>query len=371
MPSPAATGGHLAEVLPAAAAVLGVPGFDDALGLGGSRRHVVVLLVDGLGAEDLARHADLAPALAGAGAGTIAAAVPTTTATGLTTLGTGLTPVEHGMVGASFVLPETDRVLHPLGWRGDPSPRAVQPEPTVLERAAGAGIAVDVVSPRAYEGSGLSEAALRGAAYRGADSVGERVGETLAALGRSDRSLTYCYWPDLDRTGHIHGVESEHWRAELGHVDYLVRSLHRTLPQGGVLVVTADHGMVDCDTDDRIDLDSHRDLWDGVAAIAGEPRFRHVYARTGAAVDVLAAWQSLLGDAAWVMGRRELLESGWLGSGECSTPERIGDVVAIARDTRSLASDRTDSIVSSLRGQHGSITSRETSIPLVILEGGG
>ena len=62
----------LAELLPAAAHLLGVPGFPaDANGLVGPLRdavgepqHLIVLLVDGLGAVQLAEHAAHAPRLA-------------------------------------------------------------------------------------------------------------------------------------------------------------------------------------------------------------------------------------------------------------------------------------------------------------------
>ena len=45
---------------------------------------------------------------------------------------------------------------------------------------------------------------------------------------------------DLDRTGHVHGVDSDHWRAELAHIDLLVAQLAEVLPAGSVLHVTAD-----------------------------------------------------------------------------------------------------------------------------------
>jgi hypothetical protein len=44
--------------------------------------------------------------------------------------------------------------------------------------------------------------------------------------------------------------------------------------------------------------------------------------------------------------------------------ERIGDVVAIACDDWALTSQRIDSLVSGLRGQHGGLTSAEVLIPL-------
>lgn len=362
--------GTLAEVLPAACGALGLPGFADTLGL--SRpddppiRHAVVLLVDGLGWHQLRAHADLAPCLQGDRA--ISAAFPSTTPVGLATLGTGVAPGLHGMVGAAFLLPETGNILHPLTWGDDPHPIAVQPERTVFERAEAAGAAVRSVGPRAFAHSGLTRAALRGGDYAGADSVGERIAESC--LSQDAPSLTYVYWGDLDKTGHIHGVDSDAWREELRHVDSLATRLRRALPADATLLVTADHGMVDSDGEDRLDIDGIAALRHGVRRIAGEPRMRHVYTQRDAAAEVAATWAEALGSRAWVMSREGAVDCGLFGDVDPDYAERIGDVVAIARDRTTLCSAHTDALVSSLRGQHGATSPDEMVVPLTVLVGG-
>ena len=361
----------LGEVLPSAAALLGTAGFHDALRLGELTGHdvrdVVVLLVDGLGWSALTAHADIAPMLAGGEGRAISAAFPTTTPVGLASLGTALSPGGHGMLGATFLLPEEDRVLHPLGWADDPNPMAIQPERSVFEACAAAGLPVRSVGPRAFRSSGLTRAALRGADYAGADTMGEFV--AAVADPRGQRGLTYAYWADLDKTGHVHGVDSEAWQEELRHVDTFICRLREALPAETLLVVTADHGMVDCDGSDRIDIDAVPSLRADVAILAGEPRMRHVYARRGAAEDVESAWRETLVDTAWVMTRHRAIESGLFGAVDPSYAGRIGDVIAIARDRYALVSPSTDANVSSLRGQHGSATEDEMAIPLVVLTG--
>ena len=48
---------------------------------------------------------------------------------------------------------------------------------------------------------------------------------------------------------------------------------------------------------------------------------------------------------------------------------RLGDVMVLARGNTSLASREVDSVVSSLRGQHGSVTDDELLVPFVVLTG--
>ncbi len=374
MDPPAYGSGSLCEVLPSAAAAIGVPGMWDVLDISRSSsghddlRGVIVVLVDGLGWLSLQANLETAPHLRGGRA--IDAAVPTTTPTGLASLGTGLPPGSHGLVGASFRVEDHHGLLHPLSWQDSPSPMAVQPEPTVFERVQRRGFKVASISPRPYAKSGLSSAVLRGGTYIGADGFGERVAEVRSLVKATESFLAYVYWPDLDKTGHIHGVDSDHWRAELAHVDALVAALRAELPEDVALLVTADHGMIDSTGADRVDLD---ELMNGIAhlghnvtGVGGEPRCRHVYVRPGTALEVADHWARELQGIARVVVREDLIAEGYFGAVAEHISHRIGDVVVLCEGTNTLVSSTVDSKVSSLTGQHGSITEHEMKVPLVV-----
>lgn len=358
----------LADVAASAAAAAGAQGFTDVLGIG-ECRHAVVCLVDGLGWLSLQEHADLAPHLLSFAGGPIDSVFPTTTPVGLGSFGTGLLPGAHGLVSAAFEYPETGELLSPLQWGGHPTPVAVQPEPTVFERAAAAGLHVTTVSPAAYRESGLTRAVLRGADYVPADTVDERVAAVAALRAAEDSApgsaLTYVYWPELDRVGHEAGVGSAQWRAALRRVDELVARLDAAAGPGAAVVVTADHGMVDCPPEVRIDVEADARLMRGVRRIAGEPRARHVYTEPGAAADVADAWRSVLDDRALVLTRSEVVARGMLGQVDPALEERIGDVVAVPHGAWMLASS-VDPTVSRLLGQHGGLTDAELRIPALV-----
>lgn len=96
-------------------------------------------------------------------------------------------------------------------------------------------------------------------------------------------------------------------------------------------------------------------------------RARHVYARAGAREDVLAAWRATLGDSAWVVTGEEAIAAGWFGERVADEYRpRIGDVVAAAKGTAGLLRRTTEPIESSLVGQHGSLTTAEQRIPLLL-----
>ena len=351
----------LADVSPSAAAALGVPGFEDRLAIGPAQQ-VVLLLVDGLGWQALQRYADTAPHLTALAGAPIAAAFPTTTPVGLGTLGTGLPPGVHGLVGAAFEIPETGEVLSPLQWGSQPTPVAIQPEVTVFERVARAGVLMSTVAAGAYRDSGLTRAVLRGGEYQPAEDLQTRVEIVRSILAREERSFTYVYWGELDRVGHEWGVGSGPWRHALESVDRLAAGLVDSLVPGTALLVTADHGMVDCPAESAVRLEDDSRLMAGVRRIAGEPRARHVYTEPGAAEDVARTWAEVLGARATVLTRHRLVEEGLLGQVDPALTERVGDVMAIAEGSTLLAS-RVDPGVSALLGQHGALTPDELVIP--------
>ncbi|CAB4906348.1 unannotated protein [freshwater metagenome] len=351
----------IADVVPSAAAALGLRGFTDHIGLG-QPQHVVCALIDGLGSRQLAQYATHAPVLASLTGPAAATVIPSTTPVALGSFGTGAMPGTHGLVGASFWVPEFEGVLVPLHWSADMPAVAVQPDATMFEQMQAAGISVSTVAPEAYRMSGLTRAVLRGGAYSAAEDVKERLAAVLVATAGS-ASFTYVYWAELDRVGHEFGVGSAQWLAALVRVDALVDGLRNALPAHARLIVTADHGMVNCDT--RIAIDSSPELIAGVRIVAGEPRARHVYCQDGQSNAVAHRWAQALGDYARVMQRDELLASGLLGEVVDDLVDRIGDVVVLANANVALTS-LIDKRVSSLMGQHGSISNDEWEIPCLV-----
>ena len=372
LPQPDPNLPHLADVVPSVLSARGVAGFDGPIPLRGDIAGACVLLIDGLGADLLDMHAEDAPVMASLRGKTLEVGFPSTTAAGLAAIGTGRRSGEHGMVGLSFRLGAD--MVNALAWRPHPSgrdlrdklpPEQVQPMPTTFERASSAGIAVSVISGAQFTGSGLTRAVLRGGRYVGVHALGD-----LAACVRSavaDRGFCYGYHSELDLLGHVYGPGSTAWQMQLRQVDRLVESIVEGLPPGGLLAVVADHGMVAVDPSEAVDVDASESLLDGVEAIGGEPRARHVYVADGAADSVLAAWRETLAERAWVVSRDEAISAGWFGGriGD-DVRFRIGDVVAAARGSAGIMRRTVETLLSSLIGQHGSLTPAEQEVPLLV-----
>jgi hypothetical protein len=358
----------LGDVLPAVARALGVDAGLPVTTLElPEARSYVVFLIDGLGYELLRDHPDQAPflheLLDGQAPATVG--VPSTTATSLTSLGTALTPGAHGVVGFTSRIPGTDDLLNALMWSKSVDPRDWQPHPTALGRMASAGVHTTVVNKREFQESGLTLAGMRGAEFVGADKVGERMAAAIHASGH-EPSVTYLYDGDLDWTGHRYGVASTSWELQLSMIDAEAEQLREALPPDVRIVVVADHGMVDSPDDQRLDVDDHPELTDGVVVLGGEARFRHVYCRGGAVDDVLATWRAAVGERAEVLTRDEAIARGWFGPVAPGVRPRLGDVMMAARGDFSVMSTTAFPYEARLIGLHGSLTSAEMLIPVLV-----
>ncbi|WP_042375401.1 alkaline phosphatase family protein [Gordonia alkanivorans] len=375
----------LADVLPAASVALGVsPDSGLVVPPGDS---VVVLLIDGLGATLLEEYAESAPTLRELTASTLRAGFPATTATSILSLTVGAPCGVHGIIGYSF-RPDDDcrtrgsrRVLNSLRWSLDdaqgPSalvtypPSLVRTHPGSLEALADEGVRVTYVMPGEFRETGLTLAAFRapGQYVPAVTPDGVREGVLAAVRGHSrHRRFVYAYYSELDTAGHIHGPGSAAWLEKLRLVDRLVAELAAELPSGTTLLVTGDHGMITADR--AVDIDTAPGLLDGVEAVAGEARARHVYASSGAAEDVLKAWSGYLGDAAHVVSREQTLDEGWFGPEVAdAVANRIGDVVAVARESVTLTRSKNETMESMMIGHHGAWTAAEQLVPLLVAQG--
>ena len=85
-----------------------------------SAKTVVLLLVDGMGWEQLQERAALTPVLSAMEGGPITTVAPTTTTTALTSLVTGAAPGEHGLIGYQIYI--QGQVLNALRWTAGDRP---------------------------------------------------------------------------------------------------------------------------------------------------------------------------------------------------------------------------------------------------------
>lgn len=321
---------------------------------------VVLLVVDGLGWNQLEARRRLAPALSDLAGGPITTVAPSTTATALTSISTGLPPGEHGVMGYRIAV--DGEVLNVLRWTaGERDARTSIPPAHVQSQPCFGGQRPPVITRAEFASSGFTQAHLDQVRFTGYRTLGTLAAE-IVRLAKAGEPFVYAYYEGLDKVSHEYGLRAQ-YDEELRWIDHLVATLLESLPAGTALVVTADHGQVE--TGENI-LELPGDVLTSVAMQSGEGRFRWLHARSGRLPDLVAASRSLLGDHAWVRTREEAIAEGWYGPIVTDhAASRLGDVLLAAKGTVAFH-DPNDTGPYVLLGRHGSLTPDEMLVPLVV-----
>ena len=329
------------------------------------KRKVLVILVDGMGAENVLERAGHAPWLASqiAAGGASYAAFPATTSTNIASFATGLEPGAHGFIGHVVKDKQFGQSLNLLsGWDASTNPISWQPHQTISELSASKGIACHVIAAEEYRTTGFTQATMRGARFHGVDSVADRFQTALEIMNSTEESISYLYVSELDKFGHVHGWQSPGWALQLESIAGEIDRLRAKLPADCGVVVTADHGMLDSPDEYKVEL---KQQMDGLAVsfFGGDTRAALLYLESPeASAEALQA----LANSRYFTAYQVNELTPWYGELGTQAQNRAADLVLIAKGQHTLfhedfSKPRSYRMVS----HHGAMTSRELKIPLI------
>jgi hypothetical protein len=341
----------------------------------GQARHVVLLVIDGLGQRLLETH-PACPNLQRHAIARISSVFPSTTASAITTFMSGLAPAQHGLTGWHMYLGEIDQTLAilPLTARGAPPqpidetlPPRLFAYPSLFEQLARKSW---VVTPRSVAGSAFNAWHARGASSLVYDTPGEMFAQIAALLkGATAPSYVYAYTADLDSESHRHGSDSAQARRALAALDDGFGELLRDA-QGSDswLLVTADHGFIDSPLPRVVSLDDHPQLATLLARpLCGERRAAYCYVapqNRAAFVDYVGKH---LAHCAELRASAELIAAGWFGPPppHPQLAARVGDYTLVMKDEWTIKDPLPGEKQHRMLGVHGGISGDEMIVPLI------
>lgn len=341
----------------------------------GEARHILFVVIDGLGENILRRFPD--SQLARAGRRVIHSVFPTTTAAAITSLLTGRAPRQHGVTGwyqwlreagvVSTILPFVTRAggvdLRQLGL----SVTQVIDSPPFLagvNRTCRAWLPESIVdSP--YSASLTAPAARQG--YASLDALGDRL---LQLRLDPEPSLSWVYWPELDSLMHHQGPDSPAVAELFTALDAWWTALTQGLAGTDSLVLlTADHGHIATTPERHVRLEQHPDLRECLALpLCGEPRAASCYVRAAACRRFERYVTTQLAGYCSLKPVADLIEEGWLGPG-ASHPEldsRLGDYVLLMHDNYVIKDTLAGERPFSFAGVHSGVSREELEVPLLV-----
>ena len=342
-------------------------------------RHVVLIVIDGLGDDWLNRFSPQGP-LADQRVGALTSVFPPTTASAITTYLTGDAPQQHAMTGWYMWLQELGSTLAVLP--GTPrhggadydgahlDPGQLFGHRPVFSRLRTASV---VVSPQhiarsAYNLAHLGPARLR--PFKGLPQMFRAIAETIKRARQP--TTVYAYWPGLDSIGHECGIESPQALTHLREIERRLEELTaRITGSDTLLLVCADHGQVDRNPDRVTEISDHPELINCLRVpLCGEPRAAYCYLRPDCASRFEHLFVDLLEKDFTLHRSSELIRSGLFGlhKPHPRLHERVGDYTLIARDDAVIHQRIMAEKPFSQIGVHGGLSAAELMVPLCRLE---
>ena len=217
------------------------------------------MIVDGLGLNvvDTDHGADFLAAHVVAELTTV---FPSSTPTVLTSYATGRWPVTHGVPSWYLYLEDVDAIATIIHYsrRGDDrdlgslglTPDQAYPTPSLAPKMAWSNFAVVPEKIADTPFSAYCRGQSPGYGRYGYKSLEDAAGAVLKRLREATGpSLTHLYIPHVDSASHQYGIGHDATKQVVGVVDSMLARISANLPPNAVMVVSADHGLIDVDAD--------------------------------------------------------------------------------------------------------------------------
>lgn len=376
-------GGSIINLMSSLGTALGAPpsSYAPLTGLAVDRlraaRRIVLVVIDGLGAELLA-HIGNGSMLAALKSGTMTSVYPPTTASAITTFMSGLAPQQHGLTGwfmhfrklgaVAAVLPFVPRYGRGSIAESGVAMDALIDVPSFFDRIDAPAVAL---LPAGIADSDFSRL-LGGRARRVPYSTLADFATQLGAYcnGAHTARYVYAYWSELDHLAHKYGPSSPAVADHFNELDAVLGPLAAACRDNGtLLIVTADHGFIDTSDDERLELDEHPALADLLTLpLCGEPRTAYCYVRQRGAAAFEDYVKSEWADHADLIPSASLIADGWFGLGAAHRElnARIGDYTLQMRGRYTIRDHVAGERGFRLLGVHGGVTAAEQYVPLIL-----
>lgn len=337
-------------------------------------RPVILLVIDGLGAELLQRYPETF--LARHTLDTLSAVFPSTTASAVTSFTTGAAPQQHAITGwhiwlrelgsVATILPFTPRHGGSAYSRAGFSPRQFIGATPLFDRLE---VPSEVLSPDWIIHSDYTRATSGSARRHGYRNFDELLQKISALIGDGAPRFVYGYWAELDALSHEFGTRSHQVEKHLLEIDVALANVSETLrASGALLLITADHGLIDTDEQHTLYVHDHPVIADALTLpLCGEPRTAFCYLRPRHQLHFLDYVRHELGDCCEVVESESLIEQGFFGRGEAH-PElssRVGDYTLLMKENYIIRHRLPFEQSYTQIGVHGGLSRAEMRVPLI------
>lgn len=340
----------------------------------GEARHIVLLVIDGLGERTLRRGK--APTLQRHAVATMTSVFPSTTASAITTFMTGLPPSQHGLTGWNMHLDEIDQTLAilplvprqpPAKFRPEELPPRLFSHPSLFERLDRESW---VLAPQKIAGSPFNAWHSRGANTLAYNSMPEMFGRLRDLLREAKTPrFIYAYFANLDTHAHNHGTDSPKVQQTLASLDAVFTEFLRDVRGSDAwILATADHGFIDSPPERVIDIADYPEIAALLARpLCGERRVAYCYVAPENRSRFEEQVREQLAYCCELKTGTELIAAGAYGPPphHPQLASRIGDYVLLMQDNWTIKDWLPGEKRHEMLGVHGGTSEDEMRVPLI------
>jgi len=191
------------------------------------------------------------------------------------------------------------------------------------------------------------------------------------AVNSPGRKYIYAYWDGFDRTAHKEGVYSNSTKKQFKDIDNNVRKLSEYLnKKKTLLIITADHGMIDTPKERTIMLSNHPKLAECLTTcLSGESRCAYCYIRPDKLKQFKEYVKKNLKKECYLVKSEDLIKRNFYGlyTPHPKLSERIGDYTLIAKENYCIRDALLGQKEKIQQGNHGGISKEEMYVPLILI----
>lgn len=289
----------------------------ESLGRDDEYQNVILILLDGFGfkhwKENSGSHVFLQNLKENGNAECLRTGYPSETAAAITTVNTGLTPSQHGLIGWNMYFEDFEASIKTLPFT---TQEGEDPQ-EVYGEEFDQGILFDgepihyLLSEEGIDSHAIIPENIASVVeeddesmFRGADSIGYGTLADMSVKLRNSlaeaegKNYFYVYIPLIDKVSHFEGTQSEEYQAQLSQISHalqelVIQEIEEEDAEDTLLALTADHGFIDIEPEENIDILQYEKVEENLKEIDGEklmpvgsPRNVHLYLKEGKTQEV-------------------------------------------------------------------------------------
>ncbi len=321
-------------------------------------KHIFLIILDGLGNKVIENNLTSDSFMLTKRLMKISAVYPCTTVAATTAIQTGKFPLENGWLGwhQYFATLDKDVTLftNTEYYSGETCTTIniandLLPYVEITDLIAKSGIKTSSIFPSFKEG--------------GAEDFDEVVARIKMIAKEKEKSFTYVYWNEPDKTMHDDGCYGENTKQVIQTLDRQLKILSEEISSDSLLIITPDHGMIDVD---EIDLNDYPDLLACLKRNPSiEPRCSSFYVKDECHEEFVSIFKREFKDFV-LFDKKSLIASKIFGEGLAHPvfSDIVGDYVAMAYGNRMFIHETA--YAHHFKAHHAGLTENEMSIPLIV-----